>query len=1028
MVVGTEFAGHRLEEVIGHGGMGVVYRARDLELDRVVALKVIAPEYAQDRDFRERFKRESQLAASIKHPNVISIYRAGAEGDQLYITMDYVEGSDLHGVIAVRGRLNPKVAADIVAQVADGLDAAHARGLVHRDVKPANVLVEDHRGRQQAYLTDFGLTKLATPASALTKTGLIVGTTDYLAPEQIEGRPIDARVDVYALGCVLYEALTGSVPYPRDNNAAKIWAHMSEPVPSVLESGPDIPTEFDAVVRRAMAKDPNHRFLSADEMGRAVTAAAAGSAAEAGGAAAVAPMTGGAPPGGGGSVPTPPPSQQGKAATRRVKRKRRVVGEDGASAPPVTAAGRPTAPASADTEDKAAAVAQRPAPTRGAAPPPPPVAPGPASAGADAAGSPPRRVPNSRVLLALGAAAVVAVVVAVVLVLGGDDSKDQSAVTSEPVVARPLPAGLAWRELRNAPIARQYAGATAVDGSVWVFGGLGVNTSSTTAKAYDPVINEWKTGPGLPLPLHHVTAVTYKGDAVVIGGFVPNGSDLTAETSDRVFALRDGAWQELPKLNHARAAAGAGVVGDKIVVVGGQAGGKLVPQTEVFDGDSWKDVADIPTPREHLGAASDGRYVYAVGGRNLASDKNSPALERYDPGSDSWTKLPDMPTASGSVAAAVVGGRLITVGGETPTQVSAAVQAYDVTKKRWSTLPPMHTARHGVALAAIGDSLYAIGGATAPGHVGSTRKAEVLDLSKAPAKAPSQSAGRWRELRNAPFARQYAAATAVQGAVWVFGGLGVTTSSTTAKAYDPVINEWKTGPGLPLPLHHVTAVTYKGDPVVIGGFVPKGSELTAETSNRVFALRNGAWEELPKLNHARAAAGAGVVGDKIVVVGGQAGGKLVPQTEVFDGDSWKDVADIPTPREHLGAASDGRYVYAVGGRNLASDKNSPALERYDPGSDRWTKLPDMPTASGSVGAAVVNGRLITVGGETPTEVSDAVQAFDLTKQTWSLLPRMHTARHGVAVAALGDSLYAIGGATAPGHVGSTRKAEVLELR
>ena len=243
-----------------------------------------------------------------------------------------------------------------------------------------------------------------------------------------------------------------------------------------------------------------------------------------------------------------------------------------------------------------------------------------------------------------------------------------------------------------------------------------------------------------------------------------------------------------------------------------------------------------------------------------------------------------------------------------------------------------------------------------------------------------------------------------------------------------MINEWKTGPGLPLPLHHVTAVTYKGEPVVIGGWVPHGSDLTAETSNRVFTLRNGAWDELPKLNHARAAAGAGVVGDKIVVVGGQADGKLVSETEVFDGEAWKDVADIPTPREHLGAASDGRYVYAVGGRELASDKNSPALERYDPASDRWTKLPDMPTASGSVAAAVVGGRLITVGGETPTEVSAAVQAFDLRSQTWSLLPPMHTARHGVALAALGDSLYAIGGATEPGHVGSTRKVEVLDLR
>ncbi len=701
--IGGEFAGHRLEEVIGQGGMGVVYRARDLELDRVVALKVIAPEFAQDPDFRERFKRESQLAASIKHPNVISIYRAGVEGNQLYITMDYVEGSDLHGVIAVRGRLAPRLAAEIVAQVASGLDAAHARGLVHRDVKPANVLVEDHRGRQQAYLTDFGLTKRSTPASALTKTGLIVGTTDYLAPEQIEGRPLDARVDVYALGCVLYEALTGNVPYPRDNNAAKIWAHMSEPVPSVLDSGPGIPAELDAVVRRAMAKDPNHRFLSADEMGRAVVDAAA---AEVRGDEAVAPVsaegarTGEADPGPG---PRPPPGS--KAAARRVKRKRRLGDEDGVTAPvTVAAAAGVTKPRPVE-----------PPTTRDAPAPPPP---------AGRASSP---IAKRRALLGVGVAAVVAVVLAVILLAGGDD-KAQEQSTSASAAASPLPAGLAWRELRDAPFARQYAAATAVDGAVWVFGGLGVESSSTTTKAYDPVIDTWKTGPGLPLALHHMMAVTYKGEPVVIGGWVPNGSELTAQTSDRVFALRNGAWEELPKLNHARAAAGAAVVDNKIVVVGGQADGKLVAATEVFDGERWKDVADIPTPREHLGAASDGRYLYAVGGRALAADKNSGALERYDPDSDSWTKLPSMPTASGSLAAAYVGGRLITVGGETPTEVSDAVQAYDLKKRTWSSLPRMHTARHGVALAALNDSLYAIGGATAPGHVGSTRKAEVLDL------------------------------------------------------------------------------------------------------------------------------------------------------------------------------------------------------------------------------------------------------------------------------------------------------------
>jgi serine/threonine protein kinase len=212
--VGSEFAGHRLEAIIGRGGMGIVYRARDLALDRVVALKVIAPEYTADPDFRDRFKRESQLAAQIRHPNVISIYRAGEDADQLFITMDYVEGTDLKAIIAVRGRLEPTAAAGIVAQVASGLDAAHARGLIHRDVKPANVLIENQHGEQRAYLTDFGLTKRASSQSAITKTGIIVGTTDYLAPEQLEGGPIDARVDVYALGCVLYEALTGTVPYP----------------------------------------------------------------------------------------------------------------------------------------------------------------------------------------------------------------------------------------------------------------------------------------------------------------------------------------------------------------------------------------------------------------------------------------------------------------------------------------------------------------------------------------------------------------------------------------------------------------------------------------------------------------------------------------------------------------------------------------------------------------------------------------------------------------------------------------------
>ena len=674
MDVGSELAGHRLEAIIGRGGMGVVYRARDLDLDRVVALKVIAPEFASDRDFRDRFKRESQLAASIRHPNVISIYRAGEEDEQLFITMDYVEGTDLKAIIAVRGRLDPKLAASLVSQVAGGLDAAHARGLVHRDVKPANVLIENRQGDQRAYLTDFGLTKRTKSQSALTKTGMVVGTTDYLAPEQLEGGPIDARVDVYALGCVLYEALTGHVPYPRDTDAATMWAHMSEEAPSVLEGAPDVPAEFDAVVRRAMAKDRNERFLSAEDMGRAVTAAAEGTAPAAGANIAKSAATTAA------HAVRSQPAQAAEAAApgdattarRHVKRKSRRAAPERADA--TRAGGTRAAPTGPDT-------------TKAGAPPPPPPtsAPGSARRRRNPLGPEPHTAQPGRTLIGLGAGALVAVVLAVVLLAGGGGD-DKKASTSS-AAATAAPAGVEWRAGRNSPVARQFAASTVDGGTIWVFGGIGATTSSPRTLAYDPAIDTWRSGPNLPLPLHHEMAVTYNGDPVVIGGWVPSGPNLTAQVSDRVFALQKGAWKELPKLNHPRAAAAAGVVGGKIVVVGGQADGKLVGPTEVFDGISWKDAADIPTQRDHLAAASDGKYVYAVGGRGLSADKNFTALERYDPGSDSWKKLPDMPVAAGGLGAAIVAGRLVAVGGESPTSVIDAVQSFDLKTSKWSKLP-----------------------------------------------------------------------------------------------------------------------------------------------------------------------------------------------------------------------------------------------------------------------------------------------------------------------------------------------------
>jgi len=274
--IGSVIGGCRVEAVLGHGGMGVVYRAEQLALGRRVALKVLSSALSHDAAFRARFQQEARLAASLEHRNVVPVYEAGEDAGHLYLVMRYVDGIDLRSVLAREGALPPQRAAGIVAQVAAALDAAHEKGLVHRDVKPANVMVCTEADGDRVYLSDFGLTKPIDATAGLTRTGEWIGTPDFAAPEQIEGRRVDARTDVYALGCVLFEALTGSAPYPRDAPMAKLWAHVNAPPPAPTERDRTIPAAFDAVIARALAKDPGERFASAGGLGRAALAAAAG--------------------------------------------------------------------------------------------------------------------------------------------------------------------------------------------------------------------------------------------------------------------------------------------------------------------------------------------------------------------------------------------------------------------------------------------------------------------------------------------------------------------------------------------------------------------------------------------------------------------------------------------------------------------------------------------------------------------------------------------------------------------------------
>ena len=278
LAAGDEFAGYRIESRLGRGGMGILFLAVEPGLERRVALKLIAPEAAADDVFARRFAEESRIAASIEHPNVVPIYAAGEEDGVPWIAMRYVPGSDLGRRITREGRLEPAQAVALIAQVGNGLDAIHAAGLVHRDVKPANVLLSGDPGAEHAYITDFGVARNVATQSGLTQTGRFVGTLDYVAPEQISGEPVDARVDVYALGCLLFKLLTGEVPFPREGEAARLYAHLNDPPPAPSLYEPSVSMALDDVVARAMSKSPDDRYPSAGDLGRAAQAALSGNA------------------------------------------------------------------------------------------------------------------------------------------------------------------------------------------------------------------------------------------------------------------------------------------------------------------------------------------------------------------------------------------------------------------------------------------------------------------------------------------------------------------------------------------------------------------------------------------------------------------------------------------------------------------------------------------------------------------------------------------------------------------------------
>ena len=603
---------------------------------------------------------------------------------------------------------------------------------------------------------------------------------------------------------------------------------------------------------------------------------------------------------------------------------------------------------------------------------------------------------------------------------------------------RPLPKTVAqpgWELSSDSLYATQQVGAAVLQNRIWVAGGLtGPDSATAKTEFYDPTVGAWGPGPNLPVPLHHAMMVTYRNTVWVIGGFEPQGGDVEGTVSTRALYLDQDQdyWVEGPPLHHARAAGAAVVVGNEIVVAGGRTAGSSpaeVAPTEVFDGTSWHDAAGIPVTGDHVAAASDGRYVYVVGGRKLSVAVNTAAVQRFDPNTGKWTQLPPVPSPVSDCGVVVVGGRLIVVGGESIGTVFSTVRAFDLTTSTWLTLPSLAAARHGEAVTAIGNTLYAIDGAAQPGHNASTRTLQIIALPVP--SPPAQPAASWQLGPSSLYATQQVGAAVLQNRIWVAGGLtGPDSATAKTEFYDPTVGAWGPGPNLPVPLHHAMMVTYRNTVWVIGGFEPQGGDVEGTVSARALYLNNSetAWVEGPPLHHARAAGAAVVVGNEIVVAGGRTAGSSpaeVAPTEVFDGTSWHDAAGIPVTGDHVAAASDGRYVYVVGGRKLSVAVNTAAVQRFDPNTGKWTQLPPVPSPVSDCGVVVVGGRLIVVGGESIGTVFSTVRAFDLTTSTWLTLPSLAAARHGEAVTAIGNTLYAIDGAAQPGHNASTRTLQIL---
>lgn len=753
--VGYQFGGYVIKSLVGRGGMGVVYAAEHTTLQRRVALKVIAPEVVEDEGFRERFLREARLAASLRHPNIIEIYDAGQVDGELYLAMRYVEGASLATVLRLAGRLEPDRALSILTKVAGALDEAHANGLVHRDVKPDNVLLGSPATRktfEEVFLTDFGLVRPIDARTEVTRIGSVLGTWSYMAPELLQGGEIDGRSDQYSLACVLYECLAGHVPFSRDMDAALLMAHLTAPPPAITDERPDLPARLDAVIARGMAKAREDRYGSCTELLDDARAAITGSAPaspmppEPATEIVARPSTDPASSAIDGPAPRAP-LEPGAPQTVSVVRSRRrpsaglaivaiaVVSVVVAAA--LAFSGRPGAatPTAVPVNGSALASPSAAVPVPSDSPRSPAASPSPAIVLQDGTWHGTGSLVQAR--WGHGAARLAN---GKVLVVGGNASENSSfALASAELYDS---ASGTWASTADMRQARSYASVTVLDGGkVLVAGGANKNAPLAVAELYDPVLGSWSTLPKMKVPRsHHTATLLDDGRLLVVGGGTSTKSRASTASAE-IYDPGTGKWTRTAPMAVPRSYHTATLLKDgRVLVVGGSSTyigqGTVRASAEIFDPRTgrWTTARPMPTHRyAHEAVPLSGGRVLVAGGWSSTTVRSESlsSAEIFDPRTLAWATVGDLTTGRAQFRmAALPNGQVLAVGGlGAGSEPLASVDLFDPISASWSATDAMPRASWWPTLVVLED-----GRALAAG--GASDKSGAVPLARAELYAP----------------------------------------------------------------------------------------------------------------------------------------------------------------------------------------------------------------------------------------------------------------------------------------------------